>query len=157
MRALVFALMVARAAGAQVESLVTTEHRIVVGGRPLRYVAHVGRIPIKDAESGEPHGYMGFIAYRVPSDRAPRPLTFLWNGGPGSNSTLLHFEAVGPKRLERGTLIDNQETVLTHTDLVFVDPIGTGFGRPDSSNPVFQFWYTNGHAARNLPVTRSST
>src|SRR5687768_15958203 len=107
---------------AQVESLVTTSHAIVVNARPLRYVAHIGRIPIKDAESAEPRGYMGFIAYRVPTQDAPRPVTFLWNGGPGSNSVLLHFEAVGPKRIEKAVLVDNQETVLTHTDLVFADP-----------------------------------
>ena len=131
-------------AAAQVESLVTTNQQIVINGRPLRYVAYVGRIPIKDAESGEPHGYMGFIAYRVPTQGTTRPLTFLWNGGPGSNSTLLHFEAVGPKRLERGALIDNQETVLTHTDLVFVDPIGTGFSRPTKPEYGAEFYQTNG-------------
>ena len=131
-------------ARAQVESLVSTNHSVVINGRPLRYVAHIGRIPIKDADAGEPHGFMGFIAYRVPTQGAPRPVTFLWNGGPGSNSALLHFEAVGPKRIERGALTDNQETVLTHTDLVFVDPIGTGFSRPTKPEYGTEFYQTNG-------------
>jgi len=138
------ALLLASSAAAQTESLVTTNHTIVVNGTPLRYTAQIGRIPIKDAESGEPHGYMGFIAYRVASRAAARPVTFLWNGGPGSNSTLLHFEAVGPKRIENGRLVDNQETVLTHTDLVFVDPIGTGFSRPTKAEYGAEFYQTNG-------------
>jgi carboxypeptidase C (cathepsin A) len=131
-------------AGAQIESLSTTKHQVQVAGRVLQYTAYVGRIPIKDTETGEPHGYMGFIAYRVPTTGAPRPLTFLWNGGPGSNSALLHFEAVGPKRLSEGRLIDNAETVLTHTDLVFVDPIGTGFSRPTKREYASEFYQTNG-------------
>ena len=129
---------------AQVESLSTTKHQVQAGGRVLQYTASIGRIPIKDTETGEPHGYMGFIAYRVPTTGAPRPLTFLWNGGPGSNSTLLHFEAVGPKRVSNGKLIDNAETVLTHTDLVFVDPIGTGFSRPTKREYASEFYQTNG-------------
>ena len=130
---------------AQVESLVTTNQSVVVNGAPIRYTAHIGRLPIKDAESGEPHGYMGFIAYRVAArPGTTRPLMFLWNGGPGSNSALLHFEAVGPKRIENGKLVDNQETVLTQTDLVFVDPIGTGFSRPTKSEYGAEFYQTNG-------------
>jgi carboxypeptidase C (cathepsin A) len=142
--ALSAALLLATDANAQVESLVTTNHTITVGGKPLRYVAHIGRIPIKDGESGEPHGYMGFIAYRVATPGMPRPLLFLWNGGPGANSALLHFEAVGPKRIDEGRLLDNQETVLTHTDLVFVDPIGTGFSRPTKPEYGAEFYQTNG-------------
>jgi carboxypeptidase C (cathepsin A) len=129
---------------AQVETQSTTKHQVQVGSRVLQYTAHIGRIPIKDTETGEAHGYMGFIAYRVPTTGAPRPLTFLWNGGPGSNSTLLHFEAVGPKRLSNDRLIDNAETVLTHTDLVFVDPIGTGFSRPTKREYAGEFYQTNG-------------
>jgi carboxypeptidase C (cathepsin A) len=142
--AVIGALLLAAPAHAQVESLVTTNHTTTVGGTPLRYVAHVGRIPIKDTESGEPHGYMGFVAYRVPTTGTPRPLLFLWNGGPGANSTLLHFEAVGPKRIDEGRLVDNQEIVLTHTDLVFVDPIGTGFSRPMKPEYGAEFYQTNG-------------
>ena len=130
---------------AQVEALVTTNQSAVVNGSALRYTAQIGRIPIKDAESGEPHGYMGFIAYRVATPRGTaRPLMFLWNGGPGSNSALLHFEAVGPKRVENGKLVDNQETVLASADLVFVDPIGTGFSRPTKPEYGAEFYQTNG-------------
>lgn len=138
------ALLLASDVAAQAESLVTTNHSIVVNGAPLKYTAQIGRVPIKDAESGEPHGYMGFIAYRVPARTGARPVTFLWNGGPGANSALLHFEAVGPKRIEHGRLVDNLETVLTHTDLVFVDPIGTGFSRPAKPEYGAEFYQTNG-------------
>lgn len=136
---------VALASSAQTEAATaTTKHQIQLGGRAFQYTAQIGRVPIRDAETGEPHGYMGFIAYRVPTSGAPRPVTFLWNGGPGSNSALLHFEAVGPKRLSDGRLIDNPETVLGATDLVFVDPIGTGFSRATKREYEPEFYQTDG-------------
>ena len=136
--------VLASTARAQVEPLAATKHSIQFAGSTITYNAYVGRIPIRDTETGEPHGYMGFIAYRVPNSSTPRPLTFLWNGGPGSNSTLLHFEAFGPRRLSDGRLIDNPETLLTNTDLVFVDPIGTGFSRPAKREYAAEFYQTDG-------------
>lgn len=73
-------------------------------------------------------------------DRTRRPITFVFNGGPGASSAYLHMGAVGPRRVAFGKmgtlppppvqLVDNQETWLTFSDLVFVDPVGTGFSRP---------------------------
>jgi carboxypeptidase C (cathepsin A) len=140
-------LLTTSVAAAPVPDWVTTRHTMPLGGKSLAYEAEVGRVPIRDAETGEVHGYMGFIAYRVPTTGKPRPVTFVWNGGPGANSATLHFEMVGPKRGEGSALVDNQEAWLADTDLVFVDPIGTGFSRPTRPEYRKEFYGTVGDVA----------
>ncbi len=137
------------------ETPVITSHRITVGGKTLAYTAEVGRIAIRDAETGGPRGWMGYIAYRVASPGKPRPLAFVWNGGPGANSATLHFEVAGPKRGEGGRLVDNQETWLTDADLVFVDPIGTGFSRPARPEYADAFYGTLGDVASVTEFVRA--
>lgn len=136
------------------EAPVTTRHSITAGGKPLAYTAEAGRIAIRDAETGEPRGWMFYVAYRVPSAKR-RPLAFVWNGGPGANSATLHFEVAGPKRSEAGRLVDNAETWLTHADLVFVDPIGTGFSRPAKSEYAQAFYGTVGDVASVTEFVRA--
>ena len=129
-------------------------------GKVLRYTAHAGHIAIRDNEAGDVHGNMFFVAYtldRAPGAR-PRPLTFVWNGGPGSNSGLVHLLGFGPKRITAATgsmprfspwgtaLVDNQDTWLAHTDLVFVDPIGTGYSRPTKPEYASEFYQGRGDA-----------
>jgi hypothetical protein len=81
-------------------------------------------------DSEEPHAYMSYVSYRVqPASGAARPVTFMWGGGPSSAAIGTHM-SFGPKRVENGELVDNQLTLLTVSDLVFVDPVGTGFSRP---------------------------
>jgi len=121
---------------------IITRHEMRIGGRELGYTAEVGRIAIRDVETGEPHGYMFYTAYRAAAPAAAppgvvagrgngeRPVMFLWNGGPGAPSAWLHFYIAGPKLLQGTRLIDNSDTWLAATDLVMVDPIGTGFSRP---------------------------
>ncbi len=133
-------------AGPQSEPVVQTHHQLQLKGRKLDYQAETGRIAIRDVETGEPHGFMFYIAYRVATEKL-RPVTFVWNGGPGANSALLHFEVAGPKRLEGEALIDNPDTWLTDTDLVFVDPIGTGFSRPARPEYANEFYSTRGDVA----------
>jgi carboxypeptidase C (cathepsin A) len=143
------------------EGLVTTSHRIVLGGKPLAYTATAGRLPILDNDAGEPHAYMFFVAYTAErTSGAPvRPLTFLWNGGPGSSSSQVHLMGFGPRRLKMSdtyptwpplsvntTLEDNQETWLEFSDLVFVDPIGTGYSRPTKAEYGAEFFNTVGDA-----------
>lgn len=142
-------------AQSQDEPVVITEHRIEAGGKPLEYTAETGRIAIRDVETGEPHGFMFYIAYRVPSSNGPRPVSFIWNGGPGANSSLLHFYVAGPKRAEGGRLVDNAETWLTETDLVFVDPIGCGFSRPSKAEYAAEFYGTVGDVASVTEFIRS--
>lgn len=116
-----------------------THHEIRVGGKVLKYTATTGRLPINNAE-GETEAYMFFVAYTLDGSGPRRPLMFSFNGGPGSSSVWLHMGAIGPKRvkmLPNGfmppppyQLVDNEFTWLDQTDLVFIDPVGTGYSRP---------------------------
>jgi carboxypeptidase C (cathepsin A) len=126
---------------------VVTQHQAQMGGKLVKYTAEAGRIAICDVETGEPHGYMFYTAYRIPSAGAPRPVTFVWNGGPGADSALLHFSVVGPKLVQGGHLVDNPDSWLPATDLVLVDPIGTGFSRPVKAEYGAEFYGTVGDVA----------
>ena len=120
-----------------------TQHSIRLNSKTLKYTATAGRLPIRDQATGEVRGEMFFTAYRVAS-RTPRPVAFIWNGGPGANSVLLHFEAFGPRAFVDGQMVDNQLTLLDVADLVFVDPIGTGFSRPAKREYEAEFYNTLG-------------
>jgi carboxypeptidase C (cathepsin A) len=124
--------------------VVVRSGEIQVGGKPLRYQSEAGRVAIAGVETGAAHGYMFYTAYRVPGTGKRRPLMFIWNGGPGADSALLHFSAAGPRRVEKDRLVDNEDTWLTHSDLVFVDPIGTGFSRPTRPEYADEFYSTRG-------------
>jgi len=126
---------------------IVTQHHVVVNGESLAYNAEVGRIAIRDVETGVAHGYMFYTAYSLPSADKPRPVMFIWNGGPGANSSTLHFRAAGPKLLQDGKFVDNGDTWLQVADLVFVDPIGTGFSRPAASRYAAEFYGTVGDVA----------
>ncbi|HXT62103.1 MAG TPA: hypothetical protein VN696_03615 [Pyrinomonadaceae bacterium] len=122
------------------EPPVISHHEVRVGGRALRYTATAGMMPIKNRD-GETEARMFFTAYTLDDagNRARRPLTICFNGGPGSASVWLHMGAIGPKRVRMnpdGTmpappyeLVDNEYTWLTQSDLVFIDPVGTGYSR----------------------------
>src|SRR5438477_2363009 len=122
------------------EPPVITKHEVRVGGRVLRYTATTGMMPIKNRD-GETEARIFFMAYTLDgvSDREKRPLTFSFNGGPGSASVWLHMGALGPRRVPMnpdGTmpappyhLVDNEYTWLDQSDLVFIDPVGTGYSR----------------------------
>ncbi len=119
------------------EPPVVTKHSIQVGGQTINYTATAGMMPIKNRE-GEVEARMFFTSYVV--DGPKRPLTFSFNGGPGSASVWLHMGAIGPKRVKMNAdgsmpappyqLVDNEGTWLTKSDLVFIDPVGTGYSRP---------------------------
>jgi carboxypeptidase C (cathepsin A) len=109
----------------------------MIGGRPVKYKATVGHISVRDAK-GKEIGQVVYTAYVVGSG-AGRPVTFAFNGGPGASSVFLNMGAVGPKRVGFGqqgdspsdsaVVRDNPQSWLDFTDLVFIDPIGTGFSR----------------------------
>lgn len=137
----VFVCSLTLGADAQTDTIVSTHHTITVAGKPLNYTARAGLLPIRNNDDGAVRAYIFFVAYvadRAPND-APRPLTFAWNGGPGANSLLLHLGAFGPRRLDE-TFVDNEETLLTQIDLVFVDPVGTGFSRLASPANAPEFY-----------------
>ncbi|MEZ4416992.1 MAG: hypothetical protein R3E10_14670 [Gemmatimonadota bacterium] len=140
--------------------IVTTQHEVQVNGSVLRYTARAGLLPIRDNETGAVHGTMFFVSYSLdPDPGAPdRPLTFLWNGGPGSNAGLVHLLGFGPKRIAQAvgsqprlsptgtTLIANDGTWLAQSDLVFVDPVGTGYSRPAAPEFAAEFYQSPGDA-----------
>ncbi|MBV9123917.1 MAG: peptidase S10, partial [Planctomycetes bacterium] len=119
------------------ENLVQTRHALTLGGSKLEYEATAGPLVLKD-EEGKPRANIFFVAYtRLPADNpTQRPITFLFNGGPGAAAVWLHLGAFGPRRIvldEAGKtvappyhLTDNPTTLLDLTDLVFVDPVTTG-------------------------------
>ena len=131
---------------------VVTRHEVRVGGRTLRYTVTTGVMPLRNPATGETEARIFFMAYTLDGagDRSQRPLMFSFNGGPGSSSVWLHLGALGPRRvrmLDDGAmppppfqLIDNDQTWLDFADLVFIDPVGTGFSRaarPDLASRYF--------------------
>ncbi len=131
-----------------------THHEIHVDGKLLRYTATAGNLPIKD-QSGKTEALMFYVAYTVDgADPGTRPLTFAFNGGPGSASIWLHMGALGPRKVvlqKQGfmpaapyRLEDNQETLLDKSDLVLVDAIGTGFSRPADMAALKKYWAMKG-------------
>src|SRR5713101_9683412 len=118
---------------------VTTHHQITLNGKTLSYTATAGRLPIKRGD-GKTEAEMFFVAYALDGqEAAKRPLTFSFNGGPGSASVWLHMGALGPKRvvLEPNgfmpaapyRLEDNPNTLLDRSDIVMVDAMATGYSR----------------------------
>ena len=110
-----------------------------MAGTTLNYTATVGTLPVRGAE-GRKTAEIVFTAYTLDGLRDPsRPVTFAFNGGPGASSVYLNFGAIGPKRVQFGAqgdspsdpvrLRDNPGTWLDFTDLVFIDPVGTGYSR----------------------------
>jgi len=131
-----------------------THHQIQVNGKLLRYTATAGRLPIKDA-TNKTEALMFYVAYTLEgADAGQRPLTFAFNGGPGSASIWLHMGALGPRKVvlrKEGfmpaapyRLEDNTSTLLDKSDLVLVDAIGTGFSRPSSTTTLKKFWGMKG-------------
>jgi carboxypeptidase C (cathepsin A) len=149
---------------------VVTEHQLTIDGRPLHYKATAGMIPLKDDAGRQVRGNIFYIAYEKTEpppatspttasatspaaahdgDATPatsptpttRPVTFVFNGGPGAASIWLHLGTAGPKRVKIGSdgvppappysFEDNLNTWLAWTDLVFIDPIGTGYSRAE--------------------------
>jgi carboxypeptidase C (cathepsin A) len=117
----------------------TTTHTLVLPGRTLAFTATAGSIRLFD-DKGEPQADIVYTSYQLDGvDRASRPVTFLFNGGPGASSAWLQFGAAGPWRLPIGgdeavasatpDVVPNAETWLDFTDLVFIDPVGTGYSR----------------------------
>ena len=129
------------------DDLVERKHSLSIGRRKLAYTTLTGRVVLREEviEDGKSTGFKAkatvFItAYTLDgADKKRRPVTFAFNGGPGSSSVWLHLGVLGPKRVLSGDvgtrvpppydLVDNAETLLAHTDLVFIDPVATGYSR----------------------------
>ena len=139
------------------EKPVVTQHQMTIVGKPLHYTATVGLMPIKNEQTNKVEAHMFYVAYTLDNPPSGRPLTFCFNGGPGSSSVWLHMGAIGPKRVkmlpEGGMpappyqLEDNQYTWLDATDLVFIDPVGTGYSRALTQELGKKFWGLQGDIA----------
>src|SRR6185436_6750721 len=137
------------------EPPVVTHHEITAGGKLLKYTATTGMMPIRNAK-GETEAHIFFMAYTLDgvADSNRRPLMFSFNGGPGSASVWLHLGAVGPKRVVMQSsgempappfhLVDNEFTWLDQADLVFIDPVGTGYSRATKPELGKKFWNLRG-------------
>ena len=122
------------------EELVKTQHTVSINGQKLDYTAVAGTILLRDNED-KPTAAIFYIAYTKDAvkDLAHRPVTFSFNGGPGSASVWMHLGLLGPRRVllnEDGSslpppykLVDNEFSLLDETDLVFIDPVSTGYSR----------------------------
>ena len=133
------------------EVTVVTEHSIRINGQTIPYKATAGSILIKNDE-GEPTALIYYWAYTKDnvSDLSQRPLSFLYNGGPGSSSIWLHMGAYGPRRVVTANaapsggapyqLVDNPYSLLDKTDMVFIDPVGTGFSHAVGKAKDKDFW-----------------
>lgn len=120
------------------EKTVVTKHQISIDGKILKYTARAGFLPIRD-QFNETKALFFYTAYTLDDieSKTPRPVTFAWNGGPGAASSLVHLGFLGPRRAKSISeyktppppyqLVDNKETWLSFTDLVMVDPVGTGY------------------------------
>jgi carboxypeptidase C (cathepsin A) len=131
-----------------------THHQITVDGKPLKYTATAGRLPIKRGD-GRIEAEMFYVAYTLDGqDAAKRPLTFAFNGGPGSASIWLHMGALGPRKVVLQAdgfmppapyhVEDNPYTLLDKSDLVLIDAIGTGFSRAADAELMKKFWGVKG-------------
>ncbi|QQV76808.1 peptidase S10 [Sphingomonas aliaeris] len=117
---------------------VETRHSARIAGKRVDYVACVGALPVR---VGTAQARIVYTAYVVPG-RRNRPLSFVWNGGPGADSRTLQFHAIGPQVIRNGALSDNPDSPLAVSDLVFVDPVGTGFSRAASLAQAEAFYGT---------------
>ena len=138
----------------------TREHSVMIGKNRIKYTATAGETYLRD-DFGEPTASIWSVAYTKNSDKnsLQRPVTFIFNGGPGSASVWLHMGLFGPKRAlvaseadrDDGAapypIIDNSHTLLDLTDLVFIDPVGTGYSRVIGSGKETDFWSLKGDTA----------
>ena len=141
------------------DETVKTHHSIILNGEEVKYTATTGTMVIYEEdqkEGAKPKAKVFYIAYTLDgvngqAEAGGRPITFSFNGGPGSSSVWLHLGLLGPRRVPINDdnnqlirppyrVVDNEFTLLSHTDLVFIDPIGTGYSRAIDGEEDKQFW-----------------
>lgn len=139
------------ALGSATEAAAVTQHTLSLGGSTLAYTATAGHLTARALVGDSALASMFYVAYtKDGADPATRPVTFFYNGGPGSASVWLHLGSFGPKRLVTGApsttpakpfaLVDNAESLLDQSDLVFIDAVGTGLSEAISPYMNRSFW-----------------
>lgn len=135
-----------------------TRHQLALNGTTLSYTATAGHLTARDLTTGAPEASFFYVAYTLDgANGATRPLTFFYNGGPGSSTAWLHLGSYGPKRLVTGDpattaptpfpLVDNAESLLDVSDLVFVDAVGSGLSEAIAPYANQSFWGVDVDAA----------
>jgi carboxypeptidase C (cathepsin A) len=150
------------AAGASLASAAeitaVTRHQLAMGGATLSYTATAGHMSALGLVDGTPQASFFYVAYTLDgASPSTRPVTFFYNGGPGSSSVWLHLGSFGPKRLATGipatnvpapfALVDNTESLLDVSDLVFVDAVGSGYSQAIAPHRNDSFWGVDADAA----------
>jgi len=133
------------------ENEVVTRHTITINGKEIAYAARAGHLVTKDMLSAQPTAkifYVSFTAEGVPPTE--RPVTFFYNGGPGSSAVFLLLGSFGPRRIKTNmphftppapySLEDNADSLLDHSDLVFINPVGTGYSTAIAPYKNGDFW-----------------
>lgn len=144
------------ASAAEISSV--THHQLILGGVTLNYTATAGHLTATSLTTGLAEASFFYVAYTVDGrDSATRPVTFFYNGGPGSSTVWLHLGSFGPKRLVTGDpattaptpfpLVDNAESLLDMSDLVFVDAVGSGLSEAIAPSRNQSFWTVDSDAA----------
>lgn len=140
----------AKPKGRDDEKLVETKHKLTINGQEISYTARAGTIALRDADD-KPTAQIFYIAYTRDgtNDPATRPVTFSFNGGPGSSSVWMHMGLLGPRRVVLEAdgmplpppykMQDNEHSLLDETDLVFIDPVSTGFSRATKPEDAKRF------------------
>lgn len=143
---------------AGVEGAAVVSAQMTLAGKSFSYKATTGHLTATDAATGKPVASFFYTAYTAGAqDVAKRPVTFFYNGGPGSASLWLHLGSFGPRRVVTSVpaltmpspsqMVDNQETLLGHSDLVFVDAIGTGYSAAIAPKTNQDLWGVDADAA----------
>ena len=134
---------------------VRVTNTVTIAGERIRYAAETGMLPLLKAD-GTSRASIFYVAYTRldTTNHATRPVTFSFNGGPGSASVWLHLGALGPRRAKMNddgsqppppfALVDNEYSILNASDLVFIDPVATGFSRPAKDEKTDQFFGNDG-------------
>jgi carboxypeptidase C (cathepsin A) len=136
------------------EARSVTRHTTTIDGRTIDYLATAGTLTVRD-DDGKPVASMFYVAYTAGGDGhgGNRPVTFIYNGGPGSSSMWLHMGSIAPMRVRTDSpqatgnapfqLVPNESSLLDKSDLVFIDAMGAGFSRPLGDAKLQTFWGTD--------------
>jgi carboxypeptidase C (cathepsin A) len=133
------------------ESAAITHHTITIGGRKIAYTATAGHLVTVDESSSKPAAKMFYVAFTEDNQKEEaRPVTFFYNGGPGSSSVFVLLGSFAPKRIKTSmpsftppapySLEDNPDSLLDKSDLVFINPVGTGYSAAIAPNKNRDFW-----------------
>ena len=146
---------------------VETHQKITLNGEAITYTARAGFLPLRNATTGQPEAHIFFTSYAKEgvTDAASRPMLFFVGGAPGVAASWQEFGGLGPKRMKWAadgsagvapyTWADNPHTLLGQADLVFVNPVGTAFSRPDQPSRGPNFWNTSADIASLAEFVRS--